>query len=124
MAAGRGNVGLSAPIGISVTRNNNFTLFASFIDIGSVVSLRLNNDNNEYAGLRLEHFFAPGLGLFYNVKNSPLTLGLHQSYVPNLRNITYEDNSALVKDENVSVNRINFSVLVDIPFLTFFNKTL
>ncbi|HEY1006899.1 MAG TPA: hypothetical protein VGD92_06950, partial [Sphingobacteriaceae bacterium] len=118
----KGNIGLSAPIGVSVTANKRYTLFASFLDLGSIVNVRLNNDTTAYPGLRFEHFLSPGLGMFWNWPNSPVTLGVHYSYTPNLRNITYNSGDAVIREENVSVSRVNASLLVDIPFFTLFNK--
>ena len=118
----KGNIGLSAPIGVSVTANKQYTLFASFLDLGSIVNVRLNNDTTAYPGLRFEHFLSPGLGMFWNWPNSPVTLGVHYSYTPNLRNITYNSGDAVIREENVSVSRVNASLLVDIPFFTLFNK--
>lgn len=118
----KGNIGLSAPIGVSVTANKQYTLFASFLDLGSIVNVRLNNDTAAYPGLRFEHFLSPGLGMFWNWPNSPVTLGVHYSYTPNLRNIAYNSGDAVIREENVSVSRLNASLLVDIPLFTLFNK--
>lgn len=116
------NLGLAAPIGISAT-HNNFTLFASIIDLGTMVNVRLGGDNGTYTGIKFEHFLSPGLGLYWNVPEAPVTFGFHYSYVPNLRTIKFEDDfSTTVTSSDASVGRINFSVLVDIPLLTIYNK--
>jgi len=86
-------------------------------------NVRLNNDTTAYSGLRFEHFLAPGIGLFWNWANSPVSLGAHYSYTPNLRNIVYENNNVVIRDENVSVSKVNLSLLIDIPFFTLFNKS-
>lgn len=119
----KGNLGLAAPIGIAVTHNKRYTVFASFIDIGSIVNVRLGNDTTAYSGLRIEQFFTPGVGLFFNARNTPLTLGFHYSYVPNLRNIKYEKDNLVVTDKNISVSRFNFSAMIDLPFFTLYNKS-
>ena len=124
------NIGLTAPIGITYTFSvaktkkgrETLSLFASILDIGSMVNARLNNDTTSYTGLKLEHFLSPGLGVYYNFKKIPVTTGLHYSYIPNLRTIQYEKGQAIVTETNRSVSRFNFSVLVDIPFFTLFNK--
>lgn len=116
------NFGLTAPIGVSLTFGGEFTTFISFIDLASIVNVRLNNDTSYYAGLKLEQFFSPGLGLYYNFKRFPLSIGAHYSYIPNLRNIKYEANNAVVTETARSVSRINVSVLFDIPLLTLFNN--
>lgn len=118
------NLGLAAPIGISVTGNNHLTYFFSVLDLGSIVNQRFGNDTNSYSNFKFEHFFTPGLGFFYNLKNMPLTLGFHGNYIPNLRNIKYENNGAIIAESNVSVFRFNFSVLVDIPFFTLYNREI
>ncbi|MGJ1225356.1 hypothetical protein ACR78H_07455 [Sphingobacterium siyangense] len=119
----KGNIGLAAPIGIATTfAKGRWTAFVSFIDLGSIVNQRLNNDTTSYSNLRLEQFFAPGLGLFFNFKKLPISAGLHYNYIPNLRNIKYEHEGATITETNRNVSRINFSVLVDIPFFTLFNK--
>jgi hypothetical protein len=119
----KGNIGLSAPIGISATfRNGYLTPFVSLIDLGSVVNQRLNNDTTSYSNLKFEHFFTPGLGLFVNFPKLPISAGVHFNYIPNLRTIKYESGNATITESNRSVTRINFSILVDIPFFTLFNK--
>lgn len=116
------NLGLAAPIGISVTGHHHLTYFFSFLDLGSIVNQRFGNDTASYAGLKLEHFFTPGLGVFYNFKKLPVSIGLHSSYISNLRTIKYQYNNALISESNVSVVRVNFSLLIDIPFLTLYNQ--
>lgn len=119
----KGNVGLSALVGISATFLNGYlTPFVSFIDLGSIVNQRLNNDTTAYTNLKLEHFFTPGIGLFVNCPGLPITAGIHYSYIPNLRTIKYESGTSTITESNRSVSRINFSILVDIPFFTFYNK--
>jgi len=117
------NVGLSAPIGVSTTFGANWTVFASIIDLGSIVNVRINNDTTAFTDLRFEHFFTPGVGLYYNWSKTPVTMGVHYSYIPNLRNIAIEDAGATVTESGVSVSRFNFSVLIDIPFFTFYNRS-
>jgi hypothetical protein len=117
------NIGLSAPIGISATFCNGYlTPFVSFIDLGSIVNQRLYNDTTSYTNLKFEHFFTPGIGLFYNFPKLPITAGVHFNYVPNLRTIKYESGSTTITESNRSVIRINLSLLVDIPFFTLYNK--
>jgi len=117
------NIGLTAPIGISATIGGGFTTFVSVIDLGSIVSARLNNDTTSFSGLKLEQFFAPGIGLYYNFHSLPLTIGAHYSYIPDLRTITYNQGSVKITDNQASVTRINISVLIDIPLITLFNRT-
>lgn len=119
----KGNIGLSAPIGISVTFCNGYlTPFVSFIDLGSIVNQRLNNDTTSYSNLRFEQFFTPGVGLFLNCPKLPVTAGFHFNYIPNLRTIKYESGNATISETSRSVTRLNFSILVDIPFFTLYNR--
>jgi len=121
----KGNIGLSAPIGISMTfANGHLTLFASVIDLGSVVNQRLNNDTTSYVDLRFEQFFTPGGSLLYNFKNTPISFGAGISYIPNLRTIKYSDGNATVGESGLNVIRINASILIDIPFFTLYNRPL
>lgn len=116
------NIGLAAPIGVSINFNKNLTVFASIIDLGTLVNVRLNNDTTFFSNLKFEHFLAPGIGLYYNFKKSPITLGAHYNYIPNLRTIKIGNGEAAVTEKNVSVSRFNVSLLVDIPFFTLYNK--
>jgi hypothetical protein len=116
------NIGLAAPIGISVTGDHHITYFFSIVDLGSIVNQRFGNDTSSYGNLKLEHFFTPGLGIFYNFKKLPISLGFHGNYIPNLRTIKYENNNAHISESNVSVIRINLSLLIDIPFFNLYNK--
>jgi hypothetical protein len=119
----KGNIGLSAPIGISTTfRKGKTTLFMSLLDLGSIVNQRLNNDTTTFTNLRFEHFFTPGLGIFWNLSKLPISFGVHFNYIPNLRTIKYETPTATITETNRSVTRLNFSLLVDIPFFTLYNK--
>ena len=119
----KGNIGLTAPIGISATFcNGYFTPFISVLDLGSIVNQRLNNETSSFSNLKFEHFFTPGIGLFMNHSKLPFSAGVHCSYIPNLRTIKYESGNATITDTNRSVTRINFSLLMDIPFFTLYNK--
>jgi hypothetical protein len=119
------NIGLSAPIGISATLATclgHVSLFMSIIDLGSIVNQRLHNDTTSYSNIKFEHFFTPGIGVFFNCPKLPITAGVHFNYIPNLRTIKYESGGAIITESNRSVTRINISLLVDIPFFTLYNK--
>lgn len=119
----KGNIGLAAPIGIATTfLDGKVTAFVSIIDLGSIVNIRLNNDTTMYSNLKFEHFITPGLGLFYNVPKLPITFGFHANYIPNLRTIKYKVEESFISETNRTVFRFNFSLLVDIPFFTLFDK--
>jgi len=119
----KANIGLTAPIGISSTfASGKLTAFISLIDLGSVVNQRLNNDTTSYTDFKFEYFFTPGIGLYYNFPKLPVTAGVHWNYIPNLRTIKYDTGTAIITETNRSVSRFNFSVLVDLPFFTLFNR--
>jgi len=112
--------GVSAPIGLSFTKYE-ITLFLSVVDLGSLINARIQNDSTNYSNLRLDQFFSPGVGLYYNLPHSPITLGFYGCMINNVRNITYNNASAIVTETNKNVARVNFSLLIDIPFLTLSN---
>ena len=117
------NVGLTAPVGVSTTfGRGKFTAFASILDLGSIVNQRLNNDTVAYSDLKFEQFLSPGLGLFYNVKQSPVTFGFHYGFIPNLRTIVYESGQATITETHTNVSRFNFSVLIDIPLFNLYHR--
>lgn len=120
----KGNFGLAAPIGLSYTTCNGInTYFFSLLDLGTMVNQRLNNYTTSYNNLRIEHFLAPGLGIYYNCPKLPITAGLHINYIPNLRTIKYtNEQNATITENNASVLRINCSILIDIPLFTLHNK--
>ncbi|WP_412468559.1 hypothetical protein [Pedobacter sp. KLB.chiD] len=119
----KANIGLTAPIGISSTfASGKLTALVCLIDLGSVVNQRLNNDTTSYTDFKLEYFFTPGAGLYYNVPKLPITAGIQWNYIPNLRTIKYEAGKATIMETNRSVSRFNVSVMVDLPFFTLFNR--
>lgn len=123
------NWGLTSPIGISYTisickdKPQTLTFFGSIIDIGSLVNQGLGNDTTIYTNLKIENFLSPGIGVYWNVPQYPLTIGVQYCYVPNFRTIKYENNGASIPKWNASVTRLNVSVLVDIPFFTLYNNS-
>lgn len=117
------NIGLAAPIGLSCTFDRRWTVFGSIIDLGTLVNQRLNNDNTSFSNLKFQHFFAPGLGLYYNIpKLSPITIGIHTNYIPSLKSIQYSNGTANVIESDRNVIRTNLSILIDIPFFTIHNE--
>jgi len=117
------NIGLAAPIGVAFTFFDGSTsLFLSLLDLGTVVNQRLNGNSVSFPQLKLEHFFAPGLGLYFNITDMPISFGFHFNYIPNLRTIEFENSNAIITETKKSVIRLNFSVLVDIPLFTLYNR--
>lgn len=119
----RGNFGLTAPIGFSISTSNkkraNFSAFVSIIDLGTTVNTRFNDTEINTQDLKIEQFFAPGLGIYYNIQKTPISLGLQYSYIKNLKEFT-QNNSTV--ENNFGVGRLNISVLVDIPFYNIYTR--
>lgn len=120
---GAAMVGFSAPVGFSLSwawnptkpaKRRSMSVFASVIDLGTLMTARLDSDSTSYSAFRLEHILAPGLGAYYNFQNSPISIGGHFSHVPHLRTVGAGDRK--------SVTRFTFSVLVDIPMFTIRNR--
>ena len=120
--------GLTAPVGFAFSfkpvndMKGSVSIFATILDLGSLVNVRLENDDTSYNDLRFEHFLTPGLGLSYNFNNIPLTVGIYGSYITNLREIKYLDEGATEILGGRNVTRFNVSLLIDIPLLTIYNK--
>ena len=120
------NFGLTAPVGLAFTFGcGKVTAFASFIDLGSIVNVRLKSDTTFYSKIKFEHFFTPGIGLYFNCPKNPITIGLHYCYVPKLRTVNYLPDAEKVEivEKSYDVSRINASILVDIPFFTIYNRS-
>jgi Pregnancy-associated plasma protein-A len=118
--------GISAPIGFAFSfwpsRYGSFSLLTEILDLGSLVNVRLKDDNTQYEDLKFEHFLSPGIGLLYNIKNSPFTIGFKYNYLSNLRKVTYNDGVSDITIPNVNVSRISFNLLVDIPLFKIVSK--
>lgn len=118
--------GVTAPIGISVSflpsSVGSWSIFLEVLDLGSLVNVRFKNDETTYDDLRFEQFLSPGAGIFYNFKNTPLTIGGRYNYISNLRTITYNDGVSDIVETGQNVSRVSFSILFDIPLFTIYNK--
>lgn len=116
--------GLSTPVGVSLNwtfgharpmERKSISVFLGAIDLSTLITARLDSeDSTTYAAFRLEHLFAPGVGLFYNFQNSPFSVGGYLSHVPNLRTTPSGDEKG--------VTRAVVSVFVDIPMFTWYNR--
>ncbi len=118
--------GIAGPIGLTMSffpsKRGSFSLFFSFLDLGSLVNVRLNNDSTNYSNIKLDQFFSPGIGLYYNIKGTPLTFGGYICKINDIRNIQYSTSTATITETGRDVVRLNFSALIDIPFFTLSNK--
>lgn len=118
--------GVAVPIGFSFSfwpsNTGSWSVFLEVLDLGSLVNVRFQNDDTSYDDLRFEHFLSPGAGIFYNFKNTPITIGGRYNYISNLRNVSYNNGTSEVVETGRDVSRVNFSILIDIPLFTILNK--
>jgi hypothetical protein len=119
---GQFNFGLTAPIGLSFSckfgNGWSGSLFTGIIDIGSLVNNNFKNEIQSESKLRIQQFLVPSLGYFVNIKNSPFSFGPTLSYHIDSR--IFDD--GVIVENQLNTLRLNFSILVDIPFFTFYNK--
>jgi hypothetical protein len=118
--------GVTAPIGLTLSflpsDCGTWSATLHLIDLGSLVNARLKGDSTNYSNLRFDQFFSPGIGIGYNFKGTPVTVMANGNWLFNLRDIQYKDSKAIITETNKNVFRMNLSILIDIPFITLFNK--
>jgi hypothetical protein len=118
--------GVTAPIGLTLSflpsDCGTWSATLHLIDLGSLVNARLKGDSTNYSNLRFDQFFSPGIGIGYNFKGTPVTVMANGNWLFNLRDIQYKDSKAIITETNKNVFRMNLSILIDIPFVTLFNK--
>jgi hypothetical protein len=119
------NIGLSAPVGISIsglispkTFFQSFSCYIGLLDIGNIVNYRINEPENNISNFNFAQFFNIGGGIFLNIKNSPFTIGASYFYITKIRDITTAIPSAIVS-KNANISRFNICLLVDIPLFNF-----
>lgn len=114
--------GVAAPIGVGVSHRigtASLTGFVSLIDLGAVVSYRLNDSTTQdLPELKLKNIFAPGYGLIFGVPKWPISIGYVRQLGPTLREIS--DTSTEISDE--MNKRWYFFVGADIPLVNFYTK--
>ena len=116
--------GIYAPLGISSSwgigrKGGAFTLFASVIDVGSLVSYRLTKGNTDTLKqeVRLESIFSPSAQAFYVFPGLPIAVGAGWKRTPKLfyRKTGFE---SVEKAKNV----FNVAILLDIPIVNLNNR--
>ena len=119
------NVGLTAPIGVAFSHRYNTdgfissgSIFLGILDIGALVNNSFDDSIEVESDLSFKQFFVPSLGYFFNINNSPFSFGLTGSY--HLDSRAFKDQT--IETEQIDSYRLNFSVLVDIPFFTLKHK--
>jgi hypothetical protein len=110
------SISLTAPIGVSFSKkfgrnsSGSWTLFLSALDLGAVTAFRLNSDSANLPELNFQNIIAPGVFVYYNIGNSPFSVGGGWQYGPLLRKI--EIDGELVE---TNASRILLSFAIDIP---------
>ena len=116
-------VGFSASIGLGPKLGGALTFFASVIDVGALVSYKLQNTTASGSNtdtmkqeVRLESIFSPSAQIFFEIPRWPVAIGTGWRMTPKL---FYSNNSTLTAVPAKSV--INVAILIDIPILTLHN---
>lgn len=119
----RWTTAFSAPIGLDLSwglRNGtSLSIFASMVDLGAVVSFRLNDPQTEpLPELSFKNVIAPGFYVLYGLKKMPISIGATLQLAPRLRNYT-----ATQQDIHANMAyRYGVVALVDIPIFNIYNR--
>jgi hypothetical protein len=118
--------GVTAPIGLSFNwgnfpaRNWSSSIFVNAVDIAAALSYRWDNDSLDLPEkVTLGQIFAPGIFGVVGFPNLPVSAKLGVQYLPQLRSITKNGN----KVDEINAWKIGVSVVVDIPFFNFYNRS-
>ena len=112
------SISLTAPIGVSFSTkfhpnaSGSWSLFLSALDLGAVTAFRLNSDSANLPELNFQNIIAPGAFIYYNIGNSPFSIGGGWQYGPLLRKIEIDGTSV-----QTNASRILFSIAIDVPLL-------
>lgn len=112
-------VGFSGSVGLHGGKCGALTLFASLIDVGSLVSYNLKGDTTASKlkqDIRLESIISPSAQLFYDIPKCPIAVGFGWRRTPKL---FFSKDSGFTTVQPQSV--FNVSLLIDIPITTLFN---
>ena len=124
--------GVYAPVGIAFSWGImrparkppwSVSLFASIIDIGSVVSYRFTNTNDTIANdvhVRLGQIVSPGGHLVIGLPKLPVSVGGGFNWAPLITKV--EKNEVTLQQSNKMPLRWEIFAAVDIPLLHFYNK--
>jgi hypothetical protein len=137
--------GVTAPVGISVSRGHSFlffgtgedgwkrgkkgwstSLFVSVIDIGSVAAFRFKNDKAMAAqspGIQLKNIFSPGLFLSLGIPKCPLSINMGAQMGANLRKVSVLNNATKLDFSDNTYWRYSISICVDLPLLNLYTKS-
>lgn len=132
------NFGLTAPIGITISKGHSFlflntgkyawstSLLISLVDLGALTSFRFQNDTvSQIPTIQLKHIMSPGAFLSIGIPNCPLSVNFGAQAGPNLRKVNAPANNAGVTyDYSNSVYwRLSASLCVDLPLLNLYTKS-
>ncbi len=87
-----------------------FTLFFSVIDIGSVVSFRLNSEESLPTKVKWDQVISPGAHINIGIPKTPLVFATGYQYTPKLRRINADN-----VDQQANANRVYASIRFDLP---------
>jgi len=106
----------------SAKNYGSFTAYLSIFDLGSLVNVKIKGDTTSYSGLSFQQFLSPGLGFFWNIPKSPVSVGLYACHINNLYDIKYSNGAVTANGSNKDAWRFGVTALIDIPFYTLHNK--
>lgn len=122
-----GSIGLSVPVGLTLTRgsiglkNWSYSLFMPILDLGVVTAFRIDEQNENRSGdlpeLSFSNLIAPGAYFIVNVPKSPFSISAGAQFGPQVRTITV--NGA---DIQSSAWRYGVTATIDVPIFNLFNR--
>jgi hypothetical protein len=122
--------GITAPIGVSVSKGNSIlffnsntrsssTIFFSLVDIGALTAFRFTNDSTEkIPTVELRDIVSPGIFFSHGFGKTPLSLNIGFQVGPLLRKVKLDEN--LVGE---SYSRFSVSIVVDIPVFNLYSRS-
>jgi len=117
-----GTIGLSLPVGLSVSwkfkkeHALSYSVLLSVLDLGAVAAFRLGDPNAEaLPDLKIENFVAPGAYFLFNIPRSPFSMGVGSQYGPRVRSIT----AANGVQSQASAWRWGGFIGMDVPIFSF-----
>lgn len=102
---------------------STFTLMASVIDIGAVVSYRFNNTRDSVLPqqVRWEQVFSPGIMLACGFRNTPIVINAGYQYTPQLRKIDSQVPDP--KNRQYNANRFFIGLMFDLPLANLWQRS-
>lgn len=122
--------GITAPIGVSVSKGNSIlffksntrsssTIFFSLVDIGALTAFRFTNDSTEkIPTVNLGDIVSPGIFFSHGFGKTPLSLNIGYQAGPLLRKVNLDENLV-----GKSYSRISISIVVDIPVFNLYSRS-